>query len=305
VALRKAVDRRLADAKFPGGFHGLPYLTMEKTSIGQGIRFSNTGDPVWEKDVEMARVESFDDKSVTFATTKLGLLTVSRENGIMTRQSVTSDKGEVRSIDLTKLELNPGEKALAAISAGWDTKDAKQTGAGAITVSLRKQVFSEIVSMVESGKASLAKLEEVLGEQGDALRQFTGACISDTAGIGGGPEIKALLDRVKEHLREKWKKQTPADMQTEKSFEDFLTSPEVRREVRDSMAESLLRNDKVAGKRAILELFGPRDAGDPLWHDEAGEAAWELIDKAVARAYFEALMERKMALHWGEREGLE
>ncbi len=305
VDLRTTVDRRLADLTFKFELHMAPIIVVDKESLIQGIRLRSKDEPSWDSAMEGASVASFDEKSVTFATKQYGALTVSRENGIMTRQSVTGDDGEVRTLELAKLELNPGEKAMEAVAAGWQTEGAKPADAGSLMTSLRLQIFSEIVAVVESGKGSLIKLEEVLDEQKDALRQFTAGCISDTRGIGGGPEIKALLDKVKENLRKKWKQDTPEDLQTDKGFEIFLTSPEARREVRDSLAESMIRNDKVACKKALLELFGRRDQGDPVQHDEVGEAAWELIDKAVIRAYYEAMFEHKMSLHWGEREGME
>lgn len=304
VDLRTAVDRRLADLTFKFELHVAPIIVVDKESLGQGIMLRSKDEPAWDNAVEDASVTSFDEKSVTFATKNYGALTVSRENGIMTRQSVTADDGEVRTLELAKLQLNPGDKAVEAVSAAWKTLGAKQGDAGALLASLRQQIFNEIVALVESGKGDLAKLETVLGEQEDALRQFAAACLSDTRGMAGDPKTKAMFDQMKEALRENWKKTAPEDKRAEKDFEAYLAAPEFRKTVRDKFVETVFR-DNTARKRVILELFGPRSQGDPLRHDETGKAAQELIDQAVTKAYFQAMVERRMAAQWGEREGME
>jgi hypothetical protein len=126
--------------------------------------------PSWASVVEDAPIRESDQKTVTFSTVQYGLLTISRENGLLIRQSVTADDGEVRVLELKELQLNPGKDAIAGISAEWATAGAKEKPVVALMAPLRLLSFQLIIDSAEQGTDTSA-LDASLEDQYEALRQ--------------------------------------------------------------------------------------------------------------------------------------
>jgi hypothetical protein len=66
-------------------------LLKKETSTGSVIGASDV--PPWASGVTAASIKASDEKTVTFPSPKYGLLTISRENGLLIRQEATTDDG--------------------------------------------------------------------------------------------------------------------------------------------------------------------------------------------------------------------
>ena len=76
-----------ADGK-EGTYQFIPSILLEKTIFAAGFGLQKRDQPSWADIVEDAPIKDSDEKTVTFSTDKYGLLTISRENGMLIRQSV-------------------------------------------------------------------------------------------------------------------------------------------------------------------------------------------------------------------------
>lgn len=294
----------LPDGIGKGGFQLTPYLLMTRTAVSPSSKWKSQDELPLATELKDAPIQASDAKSVTFLTGEYGLLTVSRENGLLIRQSVTSDKGEVRVLELKEIQLNPGGEAIRSLSADWSGDGAKDQAVLSLMAPIRLQVFQNVINAVEAGAADLGKLETLLGKQNVALRQFAAACISETGdSFAATADWKKLLNRDK--VREMWLKKDPgARAGDEKAFEAFIAKPEVREGFRDSMIDGILEVDG-ASERIMAEIFGKEGWSQVKAPGETGQFAKKLIGKALTRAYFESMIDRKMVRFWGERKGLD
>lgn len=288
-----------------GGRQFVASMWITKDGILPTIGIRPRNEPTWKSDVKGAAVKASDDKSVTFETAKWGLLTISRETGLMSRQSITSDSGEVRVLELRQFQIDPGKEAITGISKGWSTEGAKQADAGVYTRAFRLKVFQAVVDAVETGDADLEKLESVLKEQRPALRGFARPYTAEVGNsLATGDTWKKILGATKDSLRKQWTEKDGNKEGDEAAFELYLAEPAIRAQVRDELGKSLSEIEE-SKKRLMWEIFG--HAGDPELKatNKTGETAKAVIEQAMARAYIEAVMEQKMKEFWGARDGLD
>jgi len=64
-----------------------PGVLLTKSAVAYGRGFEFGVEPSWVGRMEDSTIQASDDKSVTFLTKEYGLLTISRENGMLIRQS--------------------------------------------------------------------------------------------------------------------------------------------------------------------------------------------------------------------------
>ncbi len=305
--LNSLVELTTAFAAFPADkalttFQMTPSMLISKESIHPECHVKTSGRPSWEEMVQEAKVEASDPKSVTFLTKEHGQLTVSRETALLVRQSVTADDGEVRVLELKEHRINPGKEAILKISQGWKTEGAKVVARGAMLAGLRLEVFQAIVTAADEGKMDLAKLEKLLGEQRDALRRFGDGFTSEAGGsLAGAPFWKEMLDGLRDKMRIEWLAR--AGEFDEKEFETQLANPKLRWKIRDDLAADL--DVEKSRERVMFEIFGKMGGAELKAKGEAGQAARKLVESALVRGYNEAVLERKMTKHWGERAGMD
>lgn len=284
----------------PARIQFTPSFWMTKDSIFPAMNFISQDQPWWLELARKSTKQESGEKGVTFLTPDIGSLTLSAETGLPVRQSIASDDGEMRVLELKELKLNPGREAIAGISAGWKKTGATEAPAGLMTRDLRWKIFQNVIDSVTDGKADLASLEKNIGSHRESLRHFADACITESPGtMAATADWESLLMPIKENLKKAW--QAEAGNDSEEAFEAYLANPEIRDKARETMVTSMLQ---VGGgrKRMAEEIFG-KTAFDAK--GEAGEAARHLIEEAIARAYLEAMIDRKMKRYWGERSGLD
>lgn len=286
-------------------FKAPPRFALTKDSIICGLFLNNNRrtPPNWEEFTKDATLKSVAEDQVTFQSPKWGDLTISRKTGLLIRQSLKREDDEPLTLELTNIQLNPGEEAVAKLCSGREEKKAERVPTGTLTSSLRLLHFQSVISKIESGKGDLEKLETLLEDQSDTIRAFADSCLVEGPGTLAASDIwKVFLGKSKDELRKQWALKKNGKEEDEAGFERYLAEPATRKEFRDDTVKILMAKEDYT-KRAMWEIFHIREALKTT--DETGEHAKSLIEKALARGYFEALLDRKMVNFWSAREGLD
>ncbi len=283
-----------------------PGMLLTKSGVSGGLGFDSVLKPSWVGKVEDSTIQASDDKSVTFLTKEYGQLTISRENGMLIRQSVTREKGDVRVFELKDLQPNPGKEALTLLSAGWSTAGAQELPVVAKMAPLRLLSFQRIIDSAERGKVAKDKLDERLAEQYESLRHFAKACIIESEGsFASKIDWPSLFTKVKDSARAQWQAETPEGvMADDKNFLEFLQEPKVRLELRNKTVDEML-NVETLSKSIMDDIFGRGGWASLKVGNDRGVAAKKSLVEALSRAYLEALIDLKMTKQWDQRDGLD
>ncbi len=278
-----------------------PFILLESKGYGTGI---TPAKPTWKKEAENATVDAADATSITFLTKEHGRLTIDRATGLLLRQSIEKSEEETIVLERVDLKLNPGREAVMAISKSWTVEGAKEMGILARMAPLRLMVFKGVIGAIEDGRGDFAKLERVLKDEEQSLRQFAAGCISEGRdSLYSAKFWKQAFDRGL--LRKMWLKQDPeAKEDDEEGLEKYIASAGFREEFRKVFVDGFLKHEEAAG-RFTGEIFGSGVWDDLKTTGEAGKAAKGMLGKALAKAYLEAVVERKMVEQLGPRKGLD
>lgn len=283
-----------------------PGVLLAKSVFSAGLGVATKVEPSWVSSVKDAPIRSADEKLVTFATKEEGLLTISRENGLVVRQTLEVAGGEPRILEIKDLQKNPGPDAIAKISADWSTADAEEKPVIALTARLRLVLFQMIIDLAEQDKVDKAKLDELLKEQYEALRHFAKACIDERAGpFASKANWPKLLGKMKTVARDAWRQDTPgADLADEKSFEEYLQKPEVRLKLRNAAVAGIMEVEE-APETAMDDIFGRGGWASLKVGNDRGVAAKKSLVDALSHAYLEALIDMQMFKQWEQSDGLD
>jgi len=278
-----------------------PNFLLDATSISMGLGVASEPAPPWKSAVEDAEVHGFDDDSVTFHSEKYGLLTISREHGLLLRQTVKGLEGEDRVVELKDLMRNPGRDKVVALTSDWSSDGAEEIGSASMAEafgSFRIFAFQAIVNAVSNDILSPEMVDEWLRFQRDRLGEIVAPWVRVGPEHVEGAEVwKLLLDQVKNSVE---------DLLWERG-EELDGGDAVTRLLRQRATRELARAttiDMLAGRaefrdRVMSEIF----AGQELEAaDEAGNQARELISASLAKAYLEAVFDRKANQQWGAVE---
>ncbi len=307
LASMQELSKIFTDKPFGGGpMQFAPSVLLSESVFSVGIAVGTKLVPPWDSSVMDAPIRSSDVKSVTFATKEDGLLTISRENGMLVRQMLEVEGGEPRLLEIKDFQRNPGIEAIAKISADWSTADAEENPLVALIAPMRLTLFQTIIDFAEQDKVDKAKLDELLKEQYEALRHFAKACIDVRKGPFASKAIwPELLGTLKIVARDAWRQDTPgADLPDEKSFEVYLQKPEVRLKLRDATVAGIMENEK-APEAVMDDIFGRGGWASLKVGNDRGVAARKSLVDALSRAYLEALVDMQMIKQWEQRDGLD
>lgn len=280
-----------------------PSMRVTKDSIAPGFNLANRDTASWISALKDATLGEVSEVRVTFRSAESGDLTISRETGLLVRQSITADDGEVRVLELKEHRLNPGADEVAKIATGWKTEGARVVARGSMLAPLRLRLFQGIIDTFDVNAADLKKLEGILDKQREPLRRFADGFAAEVGGSLASKDWNKLLSQIKELARKEFPGTGTAE-EKEKALEKLLARPEFRAKFRDSVADTLVENQQ--GREVVMfEICGKNRAAVLRAKTPQGEAARTLLETALCRAYFEAVLDRKMAKHWGERAGLD
>lgn len=306
--MNKALDDLAAALPFPDvkrpqqAIHFSPELFLSATELHLALGFSSTDKPSWRDDAEDGTLKAINAETVTFETKDRGLLTIGRKHGLLTRQAVTAEDGEVRVLELRTLTLNPGRDAVAEISARWSTENAvtvrgvdEQFTHRALYVGL----LQSLIDTVEEGETDLATLEKALADGRGKLRAIAGAGLTGPGNLFDDETIDALLDSADAAIRDFWLQADPQAKEGDAAaFAAFRAKEEVRTSIRDQIVVALIKLD--GAKEGLLTPTLGAAGGDALVAGTAvGKAAKAAIETALATAYCEAFLDAAMATRWG------
>lgn len=279
-------------------------LMLESSGLTAGMGFK-IGEPTWMPVLEGAAVRAADPESITFETRKNGEVTMSRVSGLLVRQSLVSDKGEERVLELKNYQRNSGSKGVESMVRDWPTLGAKGMDVSPMMTPLRLMMFRLVIDLVERGAADLGKLEDVLEEQTDATMRFVKCCVAAGADSPGLKKWREMPLPNEAKIRDMWLKSVPgARADDEEGFKRFMNSTAMRNTFREAMVDSFLNVDGAVNK-ILSDLFG-----DGVWKqlktkDETGESAKEQLGKSLSSAFLQVVVTRRMNQLWGDPEGLE
>lgn len=305
--LKSIAELSQALADTPGGLHpGMgfcPSMLVTKDAIAPSFNLANRDEASWTSALKDATLGEVSEVRVTFRSAESGELTISRETGLLLRQSITADDGEVRVLELKEHHLNPGADEVTKISAGWKTEGAKVVARGSMLSPLRLKLFQAIIDSFDKDAADLEKLEGILGKQREQLRRFADGFAGEVGGSLASKDWNKLLSQIKDLARSEFSGTGTAE-EKEKALDKLLAQPTFRTKFRDKIADTLVENQQ--GREVVMfEVCGKNRDAKLTAKTPQGEAARTLLETTLCRAYFEAVLERKMAKHWGERAGLD
>ncbi len=305
--LKSIAELKQSLAVAPGDLHPdmifCPSMLVTKDSIAPSFNLANRDNASWTSTLKNATLGEVNEVRVTFRSAESGELTISRETGLLLRQSMTADDGEVRVLELKEHRLNPGADEVAKISAGWKTEDAKVMARGSMLAPLRLRMFQGLIDTFDDNAADLKKLEAALDTQREPLRRFADGFAGEVGGSLASKDWNKLLDTIKDAARKDFPGDGTAE-EKEKALDTLLARPEFREKFRDKVADTLVENQQ--GREIVMfEICGKNRAATLTAKTPQGETARTLLETALCRAYFEAVLDRKMAKHWGERMGLD
>lgn len=237
-----------------------------------------------------------------FTSPERGRLEIDRSNGLPLRQEVVSKSGKNRVLTRTQFRTTGVAEEITRLSADWSTLGAKDRGLDPDHLDFRWKMFQELAGRVGSGEVSLETLEETMADRARMLDYGRKVLTKRTPPIELPYNWEKLMSRLRDEGRKQWRIAEPDSApDDEKAFAKYLTRPEFRAPLRDTMTESILVLDG-AQTRLLLEIFGPKHPGGL---EVKSQAAKRAIESGLARALLGAVIEEKMATAWGEREGLE
>lgn len=291
-----------------------PGLMLTGDSLAGGLKVHSTVIPMWKDAVKGAETAKLDEKEVTFETKLHGLVTVSRENGIMTRQNFPDSPDGPRVLELVELKLDPDADTILKISADWTTLGAEDAATSYLTSEHRKSMFQAIIDGIESGAFELKKLETKLDEDRLALRKFAGSSISTKPGTKAARLSAIIVESFKSFrpvLKKHWLESVPgANADDIEAFEAYSSNPATQEEILDQMIDGILKGAEKIGEERLRELimpefFGPGPEAPLTAKAASGRIAKQLLEDALVKGYFEALTARHLAVAVREREGLD
>lgn len=299
------LERKIAPASDQGTKTGL-FQDLLLNETGIEARWAlRSGSAQWLSDLDESVVKVADPESFTFETKTKGMLTINRKTSLVKRQWIKRSGKEDLALELTDYKPNPGSKAIEDLCRDWPTLGAREMNAAPLMTPFRLVIFQMIISSVENGGAALGKLEGALEEQKDVTRRFIKCCVASSANSLTLAKWRKLPLPDKDEVRKIWLKDVPgARIDDEEAFKKFLNSAGFRQPLRDTVVEGLLNHEGAVDK-VTSDLFGEGVWKQLRTKDETGQTAKDLLGKAVARAFLEVMIERRMNEAWGNPEGLD
>jgi hypothetical protein len=237
---------------------------------------------------------------VTFSTKDRGDLTISRKTGLLLRQTMPGANGAERVMELKDLRLNPGQAEITKISADWKTEGAKPLEGEMITLFRRKFIIA-LVEAVDNGEIKAVDLEKLLSTKREAIQEFVGSgFVESRNSLAGNPKWDAMLDKkvLEKTLKGAVDQGILKDVNNVEDVESVFSKRELRVMLRDGFVQGITGIDELS-KAALGEILGVGKAVRLPSETPDGKAAAEMIEKALVRAYFTVLFDRKMLKLWG------
>jgi hypothetical protein len=274
-----------------------PGLLLDKAQVGAELAVTAPAKPGWADKVVGAKLGEVNGKSVVLISAKYGELTISRESGLITRQSVAGEDGEERVLELVDYRKNPGEDAVITLSKDWEIAGAKPLGGEQIQ-STRVKFFQDAIDAIEEENLMLADFKEQLDSRKTQLRALAALCFR------GSPDSKfakidwaKLFKQVRTTVRDAWEKQTP---ETERDEQKFEAKWEEGKDVVIKGFVTQFEKEPNWRKPILIDIFGPDTSLKA--RTDSGKKAREFIETAICHAYLEVILQQKADKFWTPSE---
>ena len=223
------------------------YLTKTGASIGVGF---NATAPSWL--VEPDKIIASDEKEIQFDWGQHGVITVSRETGLIIKQEISLDEGR-RTLKMVELKKNTGPESVAKhFNIEIEGAPRKQIGELEINRGMLRQVFQNLINQMSTQKNGAKNLETLLEQLEDRFVTYLQGEPLDQAKLFEEKEFIDYIGTLTKSLQEKAK-----ESGHEIAGSAFLKHPQFSKIIERRIAETILEKSSNEESQKILnELLG-------------------------------------------------
>ena len=260
------------------------YLTS--THVFFAIQVSSQG-PVWLTNIE--RLVSATDKEVTLDWGELGNITIDRQSGLLTSQTIKTKEG-VREMKLTKWVKNPGKEPIAALMKLDPEKAVLNGDAGTVMVTpMLYQSYQALIHKIDEDPEFGDTLEETLPKTEDQLVSFLHQQPLSEERKKRIISMMATVDKIGADLEKSAAKQGQ-----NLDRRQLLSNANLAKKIAKKIAHGSAKDIKEPTRNACLETA----LGERLKAKGAiEEKARLLIEDAILAAYFRTEFEKAILLY--------
>lgn len=292
---REMVDVRGLDSPAP-----VPSLGLDRKTIGLSVNPGAADEPFWAAWLKDAALKETNDETATFLTKERGEVTIQRATGMLAKQALASETGEMRVLELKDFQPNPGQGAVTNVFRTWETAGAEPLD-HTVQTKFRIQFILAMVEAVDRGDVKLADFQQFVREKNNSIASFVASGIVTTEGsLAADPAWDRMLDKqiVLDNFRRAAPEGAKVDME---EMERKLGTQEGRDMFFGNFVVSLL-NREGAREKALGEFLGIQAAVEIPAETADGREAATTVANAIAHAYYSAIVDRKVRELWGPPE---
>lgn len=260
------------------------YLTS--THVLFAIHVTSQG-PVWLTNIE--KLISATDKEITLDWGELGNITVDRQSGLLTSQTIKVKEG-VREMKLTKWVKNPGKKPIAALMKLDPEKAVLNGDAGTVMVTpMLYQSYQALIRKIDEDPEFGDTLEETLPKTEDQLVSFLHQQPLSDERKKRIISMMATVDKIGADLEK-----SAAKKGQNLDRRQLLSNANLAKKIAKKIAHGSAKDIKESTRNACLKTA----LGERLKAKGAiEEKARLLIEDAILAAYFRTEFEKAILLY--------
>ena len=260
------------------------YLTSTHALFA--IQVTSQG-PVWLTNIE--KLISATDKEVTLDWGEFGTITVDRQSGLLTSQTIKVKEG-VREIKLTKWVKNPGKEPIAALMKLDPEKAVLSGDAGTVMVTpMLYQSYQALIRKIDEDPEFGDTLEETLPKTEDQLVSFLHQQPLSEERKKRIISMMATVDKIGADLEKSAAKQGQ-----NLDRRQLLSNANLAKKIAKKIAHSSAKDIKESTRNACLETaLGKRLKAKGAIEEKARL----LIEDAILAACFRTEFEKAMLLY--------
>ena len=260
------------------------YLTS--THVFFAIQVSSQG-PVWLTNIE--RLVSATDKEVTLDWGELGNITVDRQSGLLTSQTIKVKEG-VREMKLTKWVKNPGKENIAALMKLDPEKAVLNGDVGTVMVTpMLYQSYQALIHKIDENPEFGDTLEKTLLKTEDQLVSFLHQQPLSEERKKRIISMMATVDKIGADLEKSAAKQGQ-NLDRRQLLSNANLAKKIAKKIEHGSAKDIKQSTRNAClKTALGERLKAKGAIE--------EKARLLIEDAILAAYFRTEFEKAILLY--------
>jgi hypothetical protein len=265
----------------------IPGLLLDRSNLQASYQWATHPGPNWiaatEKEATLGEVTA---STVAFHTRHHGELTIDRKTGLLKRQSLLGENGQLRIFEQVSYQPDPGKEAILGVTAQWQLAGAETLQQTGQLAALRHSIFQQLITAIDDKEFPQNEASTWVRDKALPLRRLAAAALRDQ------PESVFRKTDWKTQLA-----QITASHQADEASKESLRLAATRSEIAADHAKIWVTTSK--GRNAVrTAIFGKNPPLEA--RTRAGESAVDQIEEALARALFEAALFPVMSELWGE-----